>query len=75
MVRQNAARQRQWPASGSPATLATGWRNVLDLGGGQGALEQQGSDFAPAKVAERILGFIGGGWSRRKASGARYYRN
>lgn len=68
MVRQNASAANGMPRLDPQQTLAN--RLAERLGLDKGSLNSKADDFAPAKVAERILGFIGGRLESQKASGA-----
>ncbi|WP_040640888.1 DUF5610 domain-containing protein [Halopseudomonas pelagia] len=68
MVRQNASAANGMPRLDPQQTLAN--RLAERLGLDKGSLNGKADDFAPAKVAERILGFIGGRLESQKASGA-----
>lgn len=68
MVRQNASTSNGMPRLDPQQTLAN--RLAERLGLEKASLNGKADDFAPAKVAERILGFIGGRLESQKAAGA-----
>lgn len=68
LTRSNSAGAGSLPRLDPQQTLAN--RLAERLGLDKGSLSGKASDFAPAKVAERILGFIGGRLESQKAAGA-----
>lgn len=67
-VRPNASAPNSAPRPDPQQTLAN--RLAERLGLEKSSLNGKVEDFAPAKVAERILGFIGGRLESQKAAGA-----